>query len=389
MPIYRPDGRITDSEEIFKRHFPENRGKRVVGVTDMDYSMFDADLGILVFLEKLYDEKFWDFPVGIFRRLLMPLGYRRILFEGSKNMHPATKESEGLDPALCRLALDLADDLVSLYALIRKTLSGSTEDNRKSRVINEFARKMLELDRIFLKLDGFLSKKFDGLLLMRTRFFAGMEKSEVGRLTGKVMSRTRESLDSVIPLGIYEENRTDASQRVSAEEIADAHGEESQFTEIDRIVTPINDVSDFVRYAIQEAGIQTAIVTANLERIARSATRRSVYHYMRRNGSTFIIGSRLRSEKQYLAPDLAGKPVFGRKKAQEAVDFAVANRKVVGFAIGDNPNTDGPMLQIARASGGIALVVGPDLESTKRRFHSTFNPQMFSDENTYYITEGA
>lgn len=361
----------------------------MAGATDMDFSMFDKDLGVQVFLETIYDKNFWAFPIPMFRRLLMPLGYRRILFEGSKNMHPATIDSEGLDPAVCQLALDLADDLVSLYALNKKILSSNSEESLNSKALNEFACKMLELDRIFLKIDGFLSRKFNGMLLMRTRFFAGMRKSEVGRLTGKVMSRTRRSVDRVIYLGIHDENRTDAFQRVTAEHIADVHGEESPFTQIDRIVSPIEDVSDFVRYAIQEAGIPTAIVTANLERIARSAAKRSVYKYMRRNGSRFIIGSRLRSEKQYLAGDLSGKPVFGRRKAEEAVDFAVANKKILGFAIGDNPNTDGPMLQIARASGGIAIAVGPDLESTKRRFYSTFDPEIFRDENIYYATERA
>ena len=222
---------------------------------------------------------------------------------------------------------------------------------------------------------------------MRSRFFTGLQAHELGRLTGQVMRRSESDHDSIVPLMIHPSNKVDACQLVTRERIEDTYGAASPLESISRTVSPVEDVARFVKLAVKEAGIQTTIITANLERIARSATRNSEYYFMKRNGTRFIIGSRLNRTGALLHPNLADLPVFGPKKAEEAVKYAAAHKKMIGFAIGDSPNTDGHMLRLSLASGGIALAVGGDLDSTMYKFHSTFDLENFDRSKIYYVVE--
>ena len=56
-------------------------GRNPLVVTDMDGTMFDNDLGLMVFLEKLGDPRFWNHSNSHFKKLLLPDKYREMIKE--------------------------------------------------------------------------------------------------------------------------------------------------------------------------------------------------------------------------------------------------------------------------------------------------------------------
>ncbi|HLG25196.1 MAG TPA: hypothetical protein VI588_00160, partial [Candidatus Gracilibacteria bacterium] len=192
MSILNQRKDAVELEEIFDRHYPEKNGGMVLA-SDMDNSMFDNDLGILVFLEKLGDPHFWDFEVNEFASLLMPAAYQKIFLEGALGRH-----GSGLPIEISELGMDLHQDIVELYAKIQRMAKERRKPKDMAHFVNEFARKMLEFDAIFVRVDRYLKKMFKGQLLMRTRFFAGKEPKEVHQLTENVMKRRGTEVDCVI-----------------------------------------------------------------------------------------------------------------------------------------------------------------------------------------------
>jgi hypothetical protein len=377
MPILDITGRPQEVDQILEQHCPPGIRNDVLIASDMDNSMFVNDLGILVFLEKLSDRNFWKFDVDEFSSLLLPKRYRNVLEDGKKGKYAE------LHPALCSLALDLHADITNLYRLFQKIGRGhhtDPETNRSlARVEREFARKMLEYDRIFMRIDGFLMKNklFRGQLLMRTRFFAGQDPKVVTRLTTKVMRRQQYDVDRIFNLGLGEENFSGANRTVSEEQIADAHGCESPYKEIDRLVVPVRKVRDMVKHAIKKMGIPAIVVTANLKGIADAAVNTSAYRFMREQEGVerkdLVIGSELSTENGVLGPRTKKEPVIGMKKTDEVLKYAGRKKRKLGMVIGDSPSTDGPLMKACLIQGGVAVIVNCEFDSAVERFHNVLD----------------
>ena len=361
-------GETFDSDEVMQRLLKPEQRSQIALATDMDYTMFDNDLGVLVFLEKLSDPSFWEFSKEEFSKLLLPKDYRDLIESGARG------EFTGLPPTICRLTLDLFQDIGNLYDLQRRIKSGEGVDY-ETQVVNEFARKMLEFDNIFLILDPILAEHFEGNLLSRTRFFAGKDPTKIRDMTRTVMQRGGSDIGRVIELKIHPELKEPAHQIVSEERISDTYGRESQFKSVDRLVVPILKVRDVVRQLISEQQIPGVIITANLWGIANQVIKHSPdfkfmteQPYLAENNEELVIGSRLAEKEGKLATRLQGKPVFGPRKRLEAIHFAKRLNRKFTVAIGDSPTTDGPMMQTALRQGGVAVVVGKTYEETRKKF---------------------
>ncbi|MCC7197665.1 hypothetical protein IT413_05755 [Candidatus Peregrinibacteria bacterium] len=377
----------TFADDIKTIHFPNNEYRSVVLASDMDNTMFDNDLGTLVFLEKMDDPKFWHLDIDEFRSLLLPKKYRGLLEKG------AEKKVDGLHPPICKLALDLAYDIVNLYEKIRASVAAK-RPNGEGKLSEEFARKMIELDRIFVLIDGTLSKNLNGQILMRTRFFAGKNPSAITTLAQKVMHRHPTNIGRRIALNIHDENSRYAEQIVTEDRITQVHGAPSPYQEIDRYVKPISVVQGIIHEAVQRLRIPAVVATGNLKAIAKTAITESDYSfllkqkYVREGEGSAVVGTWLRSgENGTLHPKVEGKPVLWDRKAEEALKFAKARRRDLKIALGDSPSTDGPMLRSSLANGGVAVVVGKDIDSLRRRFEKVVPKEQRYQEKVYYVVE--
>lgn len=377
----------TFADDVKNVHFPSGGHKSIALASDMDNTMFDNDLGTLVFLEKMDDPKFWHLDTDEFRRLLLPKAYRELLSKG------ADRHVEGLNPPVCKLALDLAYDIVNLYERIQSNVK-SKHGNEEGKLSEEFARKMIELDRIFVLIDGVLSKNLNGQILMRTRFFAGKNPSTMTTLAQKVMHRHPTNIGRRVALNIHEENEERAEQIVTEDRITQVHGVVSPYREIDRYVQQIDEVQEIIQIAVQKLRIPAVVATGNLKAIAKTAITESDYSfllkqkYVREGEDSAVVGTWLRSgENGTLHPKVEGKPVLWDRKAEEALKFAKARRRDLKIALGDSPSTDGPMLRASLASGGVAVVVGKDIDSLRKRFEKVIPPEERYQEKVYYVVE--
>jgi hypothetical protein len=390
MALYNHKGERMTPEDITGENFNGSHGNSVIAATDMDGTMFRNDLGPLVFLEKLSDPTFWELEPNEFSKILLPKKYRELLEHGARGF------SKDLDPLLCGVTLALARDITNLYDFIHNVIGKNGGKNHQP-LIREFARKMMELDRIFVRIDQALSKHLNGEILMRTRFFAGKQPHIIGQLAKRVMQRTVTAVDRYLNLEIREEHRELAGQIVTDEMINEANdGEPSPYERIDRVVKPVKDILNFTRHAIDEAGIPVIVATGNLKAIAKTAISESDYSFMdeqrfRRRVKSgqerppLVVGTWLRGEKDgTLHPRVKGKPILGERKKNAVREFAGERRKKVGIAIGDSPTTDGPMLLWALRQGGIAIAVGQDIESVRKKFHGVFSQAKGLQEKIYF-----
>ena len=378
----------TFANDLKQIHFPNGKLRGIAAASDMDNTMFDNDLGTLVFLEKLSETDFWDFDMDEFGQILLPKKYRELLQKG------ADKQIDDLKPALCRLALDLGKDIINLYSAIRAKIRRHPGPNGEQMLVEEFARKMIELDRIFMMIDSILSKYLNGEILMRTRFFSGKHPSEIARLTRKVMKRERTNIGRRVPLLIHPENAGVANQKINENHIREVHGMVSPYESIDRVIKTIAITRDIIKTAIQELRIPTVVATGNLKAIAKTAISESDYSFMekqtyvRQKESSLVVGTWLRSaENGTLHPKIQGKPVLGMRKAREALQFATGIRKDLKLALGDSPSTDGPMIANALALNGVAVLVGQNIDSIRKRFEKVVPPETRYKEKIYYVVE--
>lgn len=392
MNIIDNAGTRVDLDELIGR-YNEGEQRRIqrayagslLGI-DMDNTMFDNDLGVLVFLEKLNDPHFWDFEVDDFAKLLMPRRYKHALKQGAEGVHEGKISTE-----MSQLALDLHADCVQLYGLIQRIIrSKSSQKEMEQRVIREFARKMVEFDQIFIRIDSHLTNLFDMPLLMRTRFFAGKELGDVHKMTLDVMSRSETSVDRIIDLEISPELGKDLEMRVSEEQIAEAHGKESQHKMVDRLVVPVNEVRDIIRKALLDWDKALGVVlTANLHGIGETAVDNSIYDFIRQQGvKGTVIGSKLIREEGVLKPRLLGEPILGKQKVEEAMKLAGETNKHFALAFGDSSTTDGPMMRKALDDGGSAIIVTKDINDAQKRFSRVLRLDEVSEETSrrvYYL----
>lgn len=377
MALLNHRGEPVTPEEIIKNNFTENELKEIFAASDMDYTMYDNDLGPLVFLEKLADPRFWILDLSEFAQILLPKKRRGLVEEGAAGKIPE------LDKQLCRLGLTLVNDIIELYKHIQKIeTSNGNGPNGEQSLIFEFARKMMELDDISYAVDVALSQKIHGEILMRTRFFAGKHPGVIADQTKKVFEIKKTSVDRYIELPISKENEKRANQQVTEEMISSLRRGKSPNQKIDRYVKTIADTRDFIA-ALVKADIPAIVATGNLKAIAKTAIKNSDYAFMqdqefrRKHGDRkpppLVVGTWLRDgENGTLHPRVDGEAVLGDHKAERVQNLAVKLEKNLLFAFGDSLS-DGRMLQDALKAGGVVMIVGKTIEGINKTFHRAFD----------------
>ncbi|MDD3861669.1 MAG: hypothetical protein PHP74_02150 [Candidatus Gracilibacteria bacterium] len=358
---------------IFKDHDTERTGEEVVfeevvdgldyhdrmneslTCADMDGTLFENDLGILVFLEKLNDPTLWTFSADKFRDILLPPEYCKLMILSSKE-----EGVDGLDREDCFKILTLVDDLVDLYVL-QKSLVASSKDClslKNSPIVNEFARKMIEFDKYFLKVDGLLSQRpeIDGRLLMRVRFLSGKNIKMVAELTRKAMRRRNRD---TVNLKVHKSNQEHFSQLIR----------ELEDVEFGRVVKEVSQVRALIKELYSTHGSDIRVITTNLQQIADVALRQSSYDDFIPRRST--IGTTLGQKNGFFIPRVHGRPVIGEEKARMAELLMEKLRKKLQVAIGDS-FSDSDMGMKSLENGGVFVAVGKDYESTRRRFDPFF-----------------
>ena len=73
-------------------------------------------------------------------------------------------------------------------------------------------------------------------------------------------------------------------------------------------------------------------------------------------------------------PDKA--PVFGAIKKKILQELQIKMRRQVICALGDSVTNDTPMMELALENGGIAIIVGDDYETMRKKFQPFVDNQM-------------
>lgn len=345
-----------------------------LAITDMDNTMFRddksrnviGDLGVLVFLEKLGDPHFWHFSPESFRKLLLPVKYRRFAIEHSNGQgkHDVNKDA-------CQKILNLVEDLVELYSILKKVtfnMSPGVPLNFNHPVVNEFALKMLHFDNVVKVIESKMFNEGLAPLLMRVRFFAGSDKAKARNLTAQVMMRESDDADAHIALasnpGVAKvakdftlpyENRVDAGK-----------------LDFLRVVEINEGVRRLIARLSGEMQIPVHVVSANLREIAKAAVDFSPYE----SHIHGIYASVLETDKDRIGTRFKGdKAVNGDQKvvAIHAIQARYKNGHTPNLmaVLGDSPSGDWPMMKHLlkeSADEGIVIITGEDVESILERF---------------------
>jgi hypothetical protein len=354
------DGQVYDYNELADEFLPQQKREKGLVATDMDGTLFENDLGKLVFVEKLSKPQDWQMNPSIFDRLLIPEDYRSLLQRGSKNF------INGLNPDECKKVLLLRDDIIELYKKLYEMKRDSKQIDVLHPIANEFAMKMIKLDGFFMIMDSVLMKWFEGMLLMRTRFYAGSNKRHVAHLTRQVMRR-KNGHKSILKLGVHTSNKKEriTKQRLNGKDLG---GDEK----IDRIVHEIEPVRHIIMDLFGK-GMNVRVITTNLKQIASTAMEESSYKDLMNQycgGHLPIVASTLQNDDNgKFKPDINNLPMFGEEKKRILHHLQQRMRHRVMCALGDSPKNDTPMGEIALHNGGVFVVVGDDYEKTRQKFH--------------------
>ncbi len=349
-------------EELIEEFLPD---KKIIVGSDMDGTMFNNDIGVLVFLEKLSDPTFWKFKTSRFKSLLLPIKYRRAFEEG------ATGSVSELDQRKCQFILKLWEDICDLYRKQREILSSNgPKINIHTPIVNEFARKMLAFDRLLIEMERQLISRFKGELLMRTRFFADKGVQDVEELTKKVMAREIGDEDSEMDLSVHDDNRNEYNQRISAEDL--------EPIVYNRIVIINLHVAALIKQVF-DRGAAVRVITTNIQNNALGAINNSDYSYQ--NHRRTISASSLRMNGDRFGSKMDGMPIFGERKVDIAREIEEAKKRKFKVALGDSFTNDSPMGKYALENGGVFVIVADDYEEARQKFNPIYEELIDDDDN--------
>ncbi len=342
-------GEEYSQEELIEEYLPD---KKIIVGSDMDGTMFNNDIGILVFLEKLSDPTFWKLKTQRFKSLLLPLKYRKVFEEGAQS------GVEELDQYKCQFILDLWNDISDLYRIQRNIVSSNgPKIDINNPIVNEFSRKMLAFDKLLIEMERQIISRFNGELLMRTRFFVDQNRDIVEKLTQNVMARQSDAFDAELDLSIHSENSNEYLQRIRADEL-----EPMTFN---RIVVINNEIAVFIK-EVFDRGAAVRVITTNTQENALGAINNSDYRYL--NHRRTISASRLKINGEKFGSKMDGMPIFGPRKVDIAREIEAAKKRIFKVALGDSYTNDGPMMRYALENGGVAVIVAEDYEKAREKF---------------------
>jgi len=331
-----------------------DKHERGMVASDMDGTMFRNDLGVLAFVHNLSRPDAWVMKPPLFRKLLLPKAYRSILNLGARGFM-----KDYLAVSDCELFLDLVEDVDELYKAIYMSTEKLSIDHP---LVNEFARKMYEIDRLVLKMDHIFQEGSDGQLLMRTRFFVDKRPVAIENITSEMMAAYNNG-DRSQALGIHDENSDVSEQRVKTDRVPDF--------DYDKKVVVVRDVRDMIMGLFGD-GMPVRVVTTNLKTIAMGVLAASEYSDLLQqdcDGKRPVIASTL-EEDEYttLGPKPDKPPVFGPIKEGILEELQTKMRRDVICVFGDSFSNDTPMMRLAMRNGGIAVAVVKDYKSGRATF---------------------
>ncbi len=328
--------------------------KFIVG-SDMDGTMFNNDIGVLVFLEKLSDPKFWKFKTSRFKSLLLPFKYKKVFQQGAEGTIAELEQKK------CQFVLNLWEDICDLYRRQREILSSNgPKIHIHTPIVNEFARKMLEFDRLLIEMERQLISRFQGELLMRTRFFVDQHRAIVGELIRKVMARKADDNDANLNLAVHNENVSEYNQRIREDDL--------EPIDFNRTVIKNTNVDNFLRKLFPRA--VERVITTNTEEIALGAINNSDYKYLSHRRT--ISASRLKMNGDKFGSKMDGMPIFGSRKVDIAKEIEAAKKRIFKVALGDSFTNDGPMGKYALNNGGVFVIVAADYEEARQKFNPIY-----------------
>lgn len=372
-------------EEVRDRYFSNDElGNSIIGF-DFDHTMVEDDVGIQVFLQTLLDPHYWNDDYQDFEILLLPSKYKKLLIRG------AAGKVKDLPQTSCQFALDLTDDISALYQEIRRWVkSGHFPDEYSIHnaishpLINEFARKMIALDRAMISMDRVFSRKFNGAFLLRTRFFRNRSIRDVRDITLRVWECT----GKVVELVIDKSPKTNGHTK----KIPFDHPEIDTDPLTIHLSPRVNKSTLEIARSLlaQPKTPRPSVITTNHPIIADTVIQTTDWiDPLYRNGhlihveQPLVRGTLLERDKtrKRLKGKAKGKPVYGEEKRRIAQEVAEHHRRIFRLAIGDSFG-DLAMGHEAILNNGAFFVVteggsnpaNPQeaVERTRQKFHDDF-----------------
>lgn len=359
---------------------------RAMAASDMDHTMVGNDLGVLVFLEKIQDKEFWNMSTQEFKALLLPKDYLRKIQEWADSGYPDLKSGH------CKLILDLYTDIIRLFHL-QQAHKDKPDSRMFTMIMKEFGRKMLEMDRIIIEVDPLLKREMNGMLLMRTRFFAGREPGKIRELTERVIERSKDPKDRrYVSFPMYDQLRREGKQQVTPEYVREIMGKDSPFELYDQGLPMVEPVRQ-VLHCLSSHKVPTVVATANLQGIGKTLVRETDFNFLNDQGiGEVVLGTRLRQQGAMLRPEIDGMPLSGKEKARAVLSRAAAIGREPKVFLGDSPSGDLDAMIATLQRRGLVYIVGqnPDVISKKfrRKFADVFGAHGKELEQVFCIETG-
>ena len=351
-------------DRLIEEHFSPEQLKRGLVATDMDGTMFKNDLGLLVFVESLCEPRFWHYGPKKMKKLLIPPAYEELLVKGSNGETPDLPMEE------CKKALVLREDIILLYEVYCSLSRKGKKPMEKRPVVIEFARKMIELDRLIMGLEPHWRSHFNGQLLMRTRFFSANKKKSIDRLIRTTLARNdMDDPNRFLALRTFPKHQESLGQSMELKDL----------DPIDRVIQVRKEIEMILRTFHIEHGLRTVVVTTNFDQIAKEVTQNEPYDFLktekRRNVKGTIVKTheskpkRNRCEpKEYYTSRLLNVPPLGEEKRCIAQEAARRRQRILLVACGDSLAGDGAMGLQAMENGGVFIVAGDKYDETRAKF---------------------
>lgn len=342
-------GEITDPEEALV-------------ATDMDDTMTNGDIGLLVFIYELLDGDFWHLAPTDFDSILLSTIYeKRIQKIAKKSDHPKRQQAD--------LIFRLRNDLSRLYRAKKALIDAKIEEEHKEpldQITREFAAKMLAFDRLMMELEGTFISEMNGQLLMRIRFLIGKTQANIDAKMLEIKSSSHPETLDLTNWGKDEKRNVEEVELSPKDKVA------STRLKINRQVKEILKIARSKGAAIRVVSTNKAGIVQAL--VENTPYRNFIHVPHRRHAAT-----NLQTERGVYNDRTNDTPVFGKEKARKVKELerkpgsrTRRPRKCL-LALGDSITNDGPMLRYALENGGIACIIIHDpskVEETKARIQN-------------------
>jgi len=230
------------------QQFPTFDSAQDLLASDMDGTMFEEDLGVLVFVKKLQSPTFWSLTPEQFRRLILPKIYREVIKDPKFNIPQEAKKR----------IITLASELSDIYAQMKNLIREGHQFSPEQPVLSEFILRMLEFDDLFMKYDKEFMPRTNGMFLSRTRFFMGKNLEDIKKITAEIVSSGQGQALAIESTSADRDKFKLSPLSKEREQLA-----------LKLQTTVREDVFGIISRMINEEGIiHRAVVTANLQQTA-------------------------------------------------------------------------------------------------------------------------